>query len=341
MTRPLARAGLVTASLAAALAVPLLLARRAGLSPGALLRLPWQAHVAGALLFAVEVGARAARLRALAGPLQVPLRPRTALLAQLCADAAGAVTPARGGSEPAKVLTMRRDGGGVGEVGAVALGEMALEVSGLVVVATVLAVAAPGGTRAALAVLTYAAVVGAVLSLLYLAAGRGHDGPPRWLLRLGLPAGAWTSFVGSARAFRERVGALPHIGVRPALTAAALTLLHQGARAATLPGLAWGAQVAGPGSGAGPVPWATLFVVPFGIVYLGALLPPPGGGGGVELGFAALLRDALPPALLPTLLLWWRIYTHYLGALVGGAASALMLLRRRSRPGTEPDPDPR
>lgn len=332
MIRRWGRPALVGLSLAAALAIPLFLALRAGLPPGALLSLPWQAHLAGGLVLAVEVLARAWRLVSLARALGVPLRMRTALLAQLSADAAGTVTPARSGSEPAKLLSMRRDGGGMGGVAAVAAGELAFEVLGLAVVASVFVVALPDGTRAALAVLAYAGVVAAVVTTLYVVAGRGRSEPPGWWRRVRLSEARWRWLMATASEFRTRARALPHIGTRAALATGALTLLHQLAKAATFPALAWGAglgDLVDPGPGAGGLPWARLFVVPFSILYLGALLPPPGGGGGVEIGFAALLGDALPAAQLPVLLLWWRAYTHYVSAVVGGLAMGLLLLRRR------------
>jgi hypothetical protein len=61
---------------------------------------------------------------------------------------------------------------------------------------------------------------------------------------------------------------------------------------------------------------------PFFVLYTTALLPPPGGGGGVEVVFATLLGGVLPDAMLASALVWWRVYTFYLGAALG----ALVLL---------------
>lgn len=332
MSRRVGRTALVVLSLAVALAIPLVLAVRAGLPASALLSLPWQAHLAAGLVLAVEVLARAGRLVSLARPLGVPLRLRTAVLAQLSADAAGTVTPARSGAEPAKLLAMRRDGGGVGGVAAVAAGELAFEVLGLALVASVFAVALPDGTRAALAVLGYAGVIGTMVTTLYVLAGKGPREPPGWWRRVGLADGLWRQFMETAAEFRTRARDLPTMGTRAALLTSAFTLLHQLAKAATFPALAWGAQLGdmlAATTGDAGLPWARLFVVPFGIVYLGSLLPPPGGGGGVEIGFATLLGDALPAAQLPILLLWWRAYTHYISAVVGGTLMGLLLVRRR------------
>jgi hypothetical protein len=65
-----------------------------------------------------------------------------------------------------------------------------------------------------------------------------------------------------------------------------------------------------------------LVLRPFFVLYTTALLPPPGGGGGVEVVFATLLGGVLPDAVLASALVWWRVYTFYLGAALG----ALVLL---------------
>jgi hypothetical protein len=320
-------------SFAAAVAVPVILARRAELAPSALLSLPWQAHLAGAGVMAVEVAARAGRLLSLSHPLGVPLRPATAVLAQLAADAAGAVTPARSGSEPAKLLTLRRDGGGIGGVAAVAVGEMAFEVGGLLLVAGLFAVTLPDGARAAGAVLTYAGVVATGLVVLYHLAGRPGRAAPGWWRRWGLAPARWRRLVQAAGEFRRRVGGLRTLGARGAGAALGFTLLHQAAKAATVPALVAGAMAGGmlaAGPEAGAPPWARLVIVPFSLLYLGALLPPPGGGGGIEVAFAALLGDALPATRLPVLLLWWRAYSHYASAVAGGVVVGVLTMRRRT-----------
>jgi uncharacterized membrane protein YbhN (UPF0104 family) len=56
----------------------------------------------------------------------------------------------------------------------------------------------------------------------------------------------------------------------------------------------------------------------FFVLYATALLPPPGGGGGVEFTFAAVLSGTLGPNALAATVLWWRLYTFYLSAAVGG-----------------------
>lgn len=328
MTRTALRVGGVAASLGIALAVPVVLAHRAGLPLAALLTLPLLAHLLAGTALLAEVGGRAARIVALARALEVPLRWRTAWLAQLAGDAAGAVTPSRSGTEPAKLLSMRRDGGRVGGLAAIAVGETAFEVGGLLVVGAALLLALDEGRAAAAAVFTYAGVVGCVLTGLVVFAGRrARRRPvPGWWTRLGLRPGRWRLLERISRDFRLRADALRSLPPRAVAAAGAATLLHQAARAATFPALAW-AATADPS-----LDWVALTLGPFGLVYLGALLPPPGGGGGIEVGFAALLGDALAPERLPVLLLWWRVYTHLLTAAVGAGAIALLSARRRASP---------
>ena len=104
------------------------------------------------------------------------------------------------------------------------------------------------------------------------------------------------------------------------------TLAHIGARVAILPLLVL--PVGGLASTPLPSEGLTPLVVrPFAVLYGSALLPPPGGGGGVEIAFATALGDLLQPQVLAAALLWWRVYTFYLGALLGG----LLIVARRLR----------
>ena len=320
---------LATASIGLALFVPVAIAWRTELPFASLLRLPAGAHVAALLVLALEVGARGLRLVAIARGLKLPLSARTAWLAQLCADAAGAVTPSRSGSEPAKLMAMRRDGAPLAGVGAVAAVEMIFEVGGLLMIAALLALFAPGGRLAAAAILAYAGVVSMALTALFFIARRPDpDRAPRLWLHLKLTAERWRLLASTARDFSQQMRALRHLGAKAGLIAAGMTLTHQVARAATFPAL-----VLGTAGVAAPLDWARLVIAPFSLLYLGALLPPPGGGGGVELGFAAALGDTLPAPQLPMLLLWWRAYTHYISAAIGAVLMSLLAARRAARRG--------
>lgn len=320
---------LVAASVLIALGVPLGLAWRTGIPLTSVLHLPLRAHLLAGLVMSVEVTARAARLMALAPALRLPLRWRTAVLSQLAADAAGAITPARSGSEPAKLITLRRDGGGLGSVGALAAGEMVFEVAGLGIVALALTLGLGAGARTAGGVLLYA---GVVLTILLLLEGLGRRADPlrraprRWLW-LGLGRQRWRALLRAAHDFHAHFVLLKQLRGRAVAGALAATLVHQAARAAVLPALLLG-SLTRPDT-LDVIPWVPVTVVPFTLLYLGALLPAPGGGGGVELAFAALLGDALEASRLPALLLWWRAWTHHATALAGGLAIVVIAGRRR------------
>ncbi|MEK9506273.1 lysylphosphatidylglycerol synthase domain-containing protein [Gaopeijia maritima] len=326
MRKTVLRAAGATVSLGIALAIPVVLARRADLPVSALLALPLAAHLLAALALFVEVGGRAARIVVFARALKVPLRWSTAWIAQLAGDSAGTVTPSRSGTEPAKMLAMRRDGGKVGGLAAIAVGETAFEALGLLAIGLALAVFVDGGGAIALAIGTYAGVVLTVIAGLLLFAGQGAQRRPvpRWWTKVGLRHGRWRLLERTSRDFRERAGALRHIPRRYVAGAVGATFLHQAARAATFPALVW-ATTMEPG-----LDWVALTLRPFGLLYLGSLLPPPGGGGGIEMGFVAVLGDALGPDQLPVLLLWWRVYTHLLTAVIG-AGLLLQLWAGRAR----------
>lgn len=315
------------ASIALAGSVPVVLAVRAGVPLRALLALGIASQALAALASAVEVFARAARLKALAPTLAIALRWRTALLAQLAADAAGALTPARSGSEPAKLLMLRRDGASLGQVGALAAAEMIFEVTGLVLVASLVRVTFGDEAGPVVGALAYAAVVVLALAgLLAIARFAPADArPPRLWLRVGLGRRRWTTLAANAREFADQTRRLATLRPGAVAWALAATLAHQVARAAVLPALVLGTV---PHSQSAGLPWTRLAVVPFTLLYLGALLPAPGGGGGVEIAFAALLSNSLAAERLPALMLWWRVWTHHATALIGAVTLVRLGIRR-------------
>jgi uncharacterized membrane protein YbhN (UPF0104 family) len=126
--------------------------------------------------------------------------------------------------------------------------------------------------------------------------------------------------------FRAHSSRLCELPARRMLGTAICTGAHIAARLAILPILVL--PLLGGTAGSGTTRWVELVLVPFFVLYATALLPPPGGGGGVELTFAALLTGSLGVAALPATLLWWRVYTFYLGA----ACGALLLLAPAGAP---------
>lgn len=297
-------------------------AARVGASPGDLLSLPLPAHLLALGCAGVEVVARAVRIRALARDLHLPLGLRTAVRAQLAADAAGAVTPSKVGSDPTKLWVMGADGAPLGGRGAVLLGEMAWEAGVLVVVGLLLAVWVPGNRMVPLAVLAYAVVVLALGGLSLTVATRAGSRPPGWWGRLRLAPSRWHGLREQGRSYVEHARRLGEVSPRGMTVALLATVTHMAARVLILLALVAG-WTGLPETGAG-----SLVLWPFGLLYLGSLLPPPGGGGVLEVGFAAALDGILPAAVLPTALLWWRVYTFYLPAALGGV---ILLRGRRTR----------
>jgi glycosyltransferase 2 family protein len=302
----------------AALAVTgLVLARTGTTLRGALHLLPLQAHLLAALAIGVHLGARALRIRLVAGWSGSTLRLRTALHAVLVGDAAAAVTPARAGSDPAKLVVLTRAGEPMPTVGAVLVGEMLAEVAALTLVCLGAALLLPGFRGAALGALLYAAVVLTTISTLLLIGRGAQDRPlPRWLGRLRLSDRRWRGLRLTAGRFYSRTMQLR--GMRPHryMALLAVSLMHMAARLAVLPVLALAV--------APDAPLAALISWPLLLLYAGAVMPPPAGGGTIEIAFAAALGGVLPEHGVGGLLLWWRFYTFYLSALLGGLAAAAL-----------------
>jgi hypothetical protein len=291
---------------------------------GVSLLLPATAHLLALAAFVTEIGSRGLRVWLLARALGEPLRLGTSVRAQLAADAGGAVTPSRSGSDPAKVTVLRQDGLRWGGIGALLVGEITVEALVLLPVAVLLVILVPSVPQAAWGGFGYAFTVVVLGSAALLLARFAPDEPPALLRALGVRGPRWGSCRSLARDFLSRCRALLGLSALQMLGLVATTLLHQGARLAILPALA---SVVAPGAPLGPlVAW------PFLLLWAGALLPPPGGGGVVEAGFALALDRTLPEAVLPATLLWWRFYSFYLAALLGGLI--LLTLRARTRPRT-------
>jgi len=299
---------------------------RIGASPADLVALPLRAHLVALAVLAVEVSARGVRIWALARGVGVPVRMWTSIRSQLLADAAGAVTPSKIGSDPAKAWGLGRDGAPLGARAALLLGEMAWEVAVLLCVGAVLTLAVSGMRGVSAAIFGYALTV-SVLGLLAVQIARtARSEPPRWWTRLGLSRPRWEGVRRQGEGFLEHARALGRGWVRSAPLAAAATAVHMAARTLVLVGMLW----AWTGL---PEAWLPVVLWPFGLLYLGSLLPPPGGGGGLEVGFAAALGGLIEPAVLPAALLWWRVYTFYLPAALGG-----LLMTRGARRGPDAPP---
>lgn len=308
-------------SILAGLGATVWVAARVGASPGDLIKIPAQAHLLALAAMSVEMLSRAARVRLLAGAVGVPLRFWTALRSQFAADAAGAVTPSKVGADPAKIWIMGTDGASLGGRGAVLLGEMAWEASVLLVVAVVLTLFAPISRAVPLAILSYAAMVFVLGGLAVWAARSAGTQPPGWWSTLRLTPARWHALQEQGRAFIEHAVDLRRVPWTVNLVILGVTLSHMAARVLVLAALIQGWTGIPEGGLTALILW------PFALLYLGTLLPPPGGGGVLEVGFASALDGVLSSAVLPAALLWWRFYTYYLPAMVGGLV--LMSGRRK------------
>lgn len=316
-------------SLLAGLGATVWIVSRTGVGWADVVALPASAHLLAFAVMGVEVLGRGLRIRVLAAQLGVPMRVSTATLAQLAADAAGAVTPSKVGADPAKLWIFGRDGASLGSRGALVLGEMAWEIAVLMGVAIVLGILLPDGRTVPLAVATYAVIIFLLGALALWAAHRAGTEPPRFWAWLRLRPAQWRALQRQGKGFVKDSGALRSPSVPIAVGAFATTLLHMGARVSVLFALVVG--MSGPPSDG----VADLLLWPFGLLYLGSILPPPGGGGALEIGFAAALEGTLDPAALPVLLVWWRVYTFYLPAALGGL---VLLFARRAGDASVPPP---
>ncbi len=299
------------------------------------LRVPWPAHLVALLVVALEVTARGARVWCVARGLGVPLSLAGAVRAQLAGDALGAVTPSRVGVDPAKLTVYRRHGVRTGVGGALILAELGSEAAVLTLCSAVIALAASGMRWVALGLFGYAAIItSAGVAALVLFRTPGTD-PPRLWSWLHLGPGRWASLRRTIEEFRTNAKRLRSVSPRWGLAVVGVTILHMAARVAILPILVLAFAGVGPPSGSGV--FEAVVLRSFFVLYATALLPPPGGGGGVEFTFAAVLSGTLGADALAATVLWWRLYTFYLSAAVGGLL--LFLPRFRAHQGADDPTD--
>lgn len=278
-------------------------------------------HALAFTAFAVDFGLRGYRMTLLLalGGARVPLAASVA--AQLAGDAGGAVTPAKLGSDPAKFAVLRLYCSDIGVMGAALLAEILIEAAALLVVSLV-ALWLLGSIAPVLGAAAYAAMVvvtgGAALWLARDAALRERI--TRWLR---LRASSRLRFENAIADFSGRLHEFRHIRVRTLLLLCAVTFAHIAARLAILPALAGDVAVGNVGE---------LIAWPLLLLYGGTFLPTPGGAGLMELAFAGALAHAIPPSHRIATMVWWRIYTFYLSALIGGMVLLWNARRNIPRP---------
>jgi uncharacterized membrane protein YbhN (UPF0104 family) len=301
-------------------------------------RLPLRTHILALSLFSLEILARGVRVFIISRGMGLPIPLRLTTAAQVAGDAVGTITPARVGADAAKIGVLTRSGVRVGPCGAILLGEMAFEVLALVLSAAAVAVFATDHRWVALGLLGYAGIVSVTGAMAVVVTKLPGDEPPRLLGWLRVNPAHWVTLRRIAAEFRERSRELLKLSPMHLVGAFAAALVHIGARLMIIPVLAWplvvgdgavaGAMVGGAAvtgaAAAADVPWAEWILIPYFTLYATALFPMPTGGGGVELTFASLMEQSLPGATLGLVLVWWRIYTQYLAAGVGGLTLAIL-----------------
>jgi glycosyltransferase 2 family protein len=291
---------------------------------GTSLVLPPRAHLLALLAVAVEVLARALKIRwsARAAGIRLPLG--TALRTCLGGDFGAAITPARSGAEPARFFILAESGLASSSVLVVLYAELFLEVFSLaaVVVAVAVVFRHAGAVVLTLAGLvgSYAAVVLGIGGLAIFLSRRNANGPPpRWARRLRLHAGRWRTIQRALRKLRATIDSVEHVNSKPAIAAFFASVVHVAIRLTVLPALVL--------TSVASAPLAPLALWPLGFLYGAAVVPAPGGGGAVEMAFRAALGGTIPVSLFAAALVWWRFYTFYIYILLGAVAAGSTVLR--------------
>ena len=285
---------------------------------------PW-IHFCALLVFGAELLCRGGRLTLLARGVGRPLGLAGACATQLVGEAAAAVTPSRSGSDPARLLALRRLGVDLPGGGAMMVGEMVVEAVALAIAVLLMVLLVPGIGIPTAGVALY--VVGSLTVaavIVGLAAEGGKSRMPRVLGWAGVGRRGWTRVRAGARRFRREIRELSRASRSLAAAALAMSVARIALRLSFLPLLAV--------PFAPEAPLAPLVEWPLLLLYTMSVLPPPGGGGGVEVAFSVGLASTLPAGALAGILIWWRIYTFYLGAVLGGLVVALSRMRLPSRP---------
>jgi len=291
---------------------------------GASLNLPVRAHVLALIAVAVEVLARALKIRWSARAAGIDLPLATAARTCLGGDFAAAITPARSGAEPARFFVLAEAGLASSSILIILYAELFLEVFSLaaVVIAVALVFRNAGAVMVGLVSMVgaYAAVIIGIGSLaLFLSRRNTHGPPPRWARRLRLHAGRWRTLQRALRKLRSTIDSVERVHRGAAVSAFCASFVHVAIRLTVLPALVL--------TSVPTAPLAPLALWPLGFLYGAAVVPAPGGGGAVEMAFRAALGNAIPLSLFGAALLWWRFYTFYIYILLGAVAAGNTVLR--------------
>lgn len=309
---------LVVLPVASAIAITWMLLRRAGISAEAVAGFGNPRTHAFALTATLcDLLLRGQRTRVLAGVAGHNLSFFQSLLVQLLGEGASAVTPARLGGDPAKLLVMSRNDIPIPRAAVVIAGEGLSESLIVTLVALGVFVFLPALRAAGLALLVYPATILTGLAFAIAGAHRMRRALVRWL---PISLDAKRRVVRAAHAFVRQLDVLTVASRTAVVVITACTILHIATRASVL-----GLLIP---EFAGRADAGALAVWPLALQYGAVAIPLPSGGGGVEAGLAFALRDIVPAAALLPALVWWRFYTFYLGAIFGLAALSIYRKRR-------------
>jgi len=266
----------------------------------------FEAHLICGALVAVDLVARALRIRILTGAIGHPLTFRDALATNAVGDLACAVTPMRLGGEPVRLAGMLR--------------------AGVPATASFIAVAFEVVTM-------WPVIIASALVLGLLFAPGWLEGAAPGLLRGLLANWGWlavavVSSLGIALIVRRRVHVAPRVTRRPWRRAAVywrrmpagpvalsalFAFLNLASRTAILPVLL--------ATLPDPPHFGPAILGSFALLYSQLVLPTPSGAGVVDLGLLAGAAGEVGDWGIG-ILAWWRFYTTVIGVLLG-AGSAL------------------
>ena len=291
---------------------------------GTSLLLPPEAHLLALSAVAVEILARALKIRWSAQAAGIPLPLGTAIRTCLGGDFGAAITPARSGAEPARFFILAESGLASSSVLVILYAELFLEVFSLAAVVLAVAIIFRDAGAVVLTLVgvvgTYAVVVLGVGGVALFLSRRNTSGPPPgWARRLRLNAGRWRTVQRALRTLRATIDSVEHVNAKPAIASFLASVLHVAVRLTVLPSLVL--------TSVASVPLAPLALWPLGFLYGAAAVPVPGGGGAIEMAFRAALGGAIPISLFAAALVWWRFYTFYIYILLGAIAAGSTVMR--------------
>jgi uncharacterized protein (TIRG00374 family) len=298
---------------------------RSSAPDGVHLSIPPLAHALALLAFAIDISCRSLKFTFTARAVGERLSFFTAMRAGLGGDFAGAITPSRSGSEPARYLILA-ESGMKGPVLIVLLyAELFFEMISLIVVATLMRQLFDEPRSALLAmtgILTAysATILGIGAAGVLLSRRTLGEEPTPWAARLRITGERWAFLKRTVERVRITVDAFKTMHRGWGAASCAASIVHVATRFTTLPILVLIISDAS-------VPLGPLVVWPFSLFYGGNMVPAPGGGGVVELAFRASLGPAIPAAAFAAAMVWWRFYSVYLFSILGGVVAGGAAIR--------------